>query len=202
LTRSPPVLVALAVTPINPSVAAGNKQSFTATGTFSDNSTQNLTTAVVWSSSNTGVATISNAAGTQGQATGVTVGSATITATSGSISGSSTLTVTPAVLMSIAVTPINPSVAVGNKQSFTATGTFSDNSTQDLTTTAVWSSSNTGIATISNSSGSQGLATSVATGTTTIQATSGSVNGSTTLTVTAPVLVSLVVTPDNTVISL
>src|SRR6185369_5763764 len=75
----------------------GAVQQFTATGTFSDNSTQDLTTVVTWSSSDLAKAAISNAAGTNGQATALGAGTASITATSGSVSGSSTLTVTAAV---------------------------------------------------------------------------------------------------------
>jgi hypothetical protein len=51
---------------------------------------------VTWSSSDTGVAAISNVAGSNGLAKAAGIGSATITATSGSISGSTTVTVTPA----------------------------------------------------------------------------------------------------------
>ena len=89
------------------------------------------------------VATISNAAGSNGLATSVSAGSTTITAASGSISGSTTLTVTPATLVSIEVTPANPSIAKGTSKQFTATGTYSDNTTQNLTTAVTWSSSNT-----------------------------------------------------------
>jgi hypothetical protein len=86
----------------------------------------------------------------------------------------------PPTLTSIAVTPATPSVALSTPQQFKATGTFSDNSTQDLTATATWSSSATTIATIS----SAGLAATVGVGPTTIKATSGSVSGSTPFTVT------------------
>jgi hypothetical protein len=89
-------------------------------------------------------------------------------------------------LQSIAVTPANPSVAVGTLQQFVATGTYSDGSTQVLTTTATWGSSLTGFATISNASGSNGQASTVAAGASTITATSGTISGSTLLTVTAP----------------
>ena len=88
-----------------------------------------------------------------------------------------------AVLSSIAVTPTQPSVAIGSAQQFTATGTYSDGTTNNLTASATWSSSNAGVATISNTSGSQGLATGAALGTTTITATVNSVNGSTSLAV-------------------
>ena len=86
----------------------------------------------------------------------------------------------PPVLVSIAVTPANPSIMVGGQQQFTATGTYSDGSRQDLTNSATWTSSVPSVATIN----STGLATGVAAGTTTIQATSGSIYGTTTLTVT------------------
>ena len=42
------------------------------------------------------------------------------------------------VLTSIAVTPVTPSVALGLTQQFTATGTYSDNSTADLTNEVTW----------------------------------------------------------------
>src|SRR5581483_9671568 len=102
----------------------------------------------------------------------------TITATVGSITGSTVLTVTPATLQSIAVTPANPSISKGATQQFTATGTFSDNSTQVLNN-AVWSSGTVSVATIN----ATGLATALATGTSTITATVGSITGSTVLTV-------------------
>ncbi len=56
---------------------------------------------------------------------------------------------------------------------------------QDLTATVTWNSSTTGVASISNATGSKGLATAIAQGTTTITAVSGNVYGSATLTVTA-----------------
>ena len=52
----------IAVTPANPTIQTGGTQQFTATGTYSDNSTQNLSSQVTWSSSSTAVATI-NAGG-------------------------------------------------------------------------------------------------------------------------------------------
>jgi uncharacterized protein YjdB len=180
-------LTSIAVTPASPSIAKGLTQQFTATGTYSDNSTQDLTSQVTWASATTSVATIT--AG--GLATGVATGSSTISATSGSIVGSTVLTVTAAVLESIAVTPAGPSIAKGATQQFTATGTYSDNSTQNLTNSVTWASATTSVATIT----SAGLATGVATGSSTISATLGGVTGSTTLTVTAAVLESIAVTP-------
>jgi len=89
-------------------------------------------------------------------------------------------TTAPPTLVSISVTPVNPSIVAGSTQQFTARGTFSDGTTADITNSVVWSSSNLAVATIS----ATGLATTLSAGTTTISATSGAVVGQTTLTVT------------------
>ena len=102
-----PTLVSIAVTPPNPTIQTGLTQQFTATGTYSDLSTQNITTQVTWASSHTGVATFSPTV--KGLATGVSAGSTTISATLSGVTGSTTLTVQAApapTLISIAVTPL------------------------------------------------------------------------------------------------
>ena len=106
-----PTLTSITVTPTNPSVAAGNQLQFTATGNYSDGSHQNLTASATWTSSAPTVATIASG----GLATGVAVGTTTIQAASGTINGSTTLTVTPPVLLSITVTPADPSIAAGTQ---------------------------------------------------------------------------------------
>jgi trimeric autotransporter adhesin len=195
LTVTPAALVSIALIPANPSIANGTQQQFAATGTYTDTSTHDVTAVVTWSASDTTVATISNASGSNGLATSVGQGSVTITATLGTIAGVTGLTVTPAALVSIAVIPANASIANGTGQQFAATGTYTDNSTQPLTTAVNWSSSDTTVASISNASGSNGLASSVGQGTVTITATLGSISGSTGLTVTAATLVSIAITP-------
>jgi hypothetical protein len=178
---SPTPPVSIAVTPLNSSVPKGATQQFLATGTFADNSTRNLTTAVTWASSDTGIATI-NAAGL---ATAVATGTTTITAVSGTIASTPvTLTVTPAAVSAITIAPANPSIAAGATVQFTATGTLTDGTTQDLTTAVTWSSLSSFTATISNTAGTNGLATGVNAGTTTIRAVSGGISKSTLLTVT------------------
>src|SRR5207248_2365969 len=152
----------------------GTTQQFTAVGTYSDGSTLEMTNSVSWSSSDTSVATITSG----GLATSITQGSSTISA-SGGATGSTTLTVGPATLVSIAVTPANPSMPKGGTQQFTATGTYSDGSMVDVTSSATWVSSNTAVATIT----AGGLASATAQGTSQVSATSGGVTGSTTLTV-------------------
>jgi hypothetical protein len=97
-----------------------------------------------------------------------------------SLAGAGTL----ASLSSISITPANFTIPVGSTQQFTATGRFPNNILLNLTKLVYWSSSATSVATISNSLGSQGLATGKAAGTTTIKASSlNGISGSTSLTV-------------------
>jgi poly(3-hydroxybutyrate) depolymerase len=191
LTITPATLVSLVVTPAVPTIPSGVTQQFTAIGTFTDGSTQNLTTLATWTSNATAVATISNVAGSQGLATGQSTGTATITATVGEASGGTTLTIAPAALLSIAVSPATSSIAQGATQSFTAVGTFSDNSTQNLTSSVTWISSVASVASINSS----GVAVGMSAGTSSISATLGTITGVTTITVTATALVSISVNP-------
>ncbi len=197
LSITPATLVSIAITPPVPSIALGTSETFTATGTYSDHSTQNLTAQVTWNSATLSVATISNATGTRGVATSVATGTSLITAALSSVTSPAvTFTVTQATLVSIAITPPAPSIALGTSETFTATGTYSDNSTQNLTTQVTWNSATLSVATISNATGTSGVATSVATGTALITAALGSVTSpAVTFTVTPATLVSIAITP-------
>jgi hypothetical protein len=180
LTVTPPALQSIAVLPSTASVAAGLTQQFSAVGHYSDGSTQPLTTNVTWSSSNTNIATVGNIAGINGLASGVAAGGpVTITAKLGSISGTAQVTVTAAVLVSITISPVSPSVPIGRAQKFTAVGTYSDGSNRGITNSVTWASSSTGVATIAAS----GSASTKAIGTTMISATQGKVSNSTMMTV-------------------
>ncbi len=141
-------LTSIAITPANPpSFAKGTTEQFTATGTYSDSSTQNLTTVVTWTSSNTSVLTINSS----GLATGTGAGSATISAAyQGKTATTPSVQVTAATVASIAVTPANASITTTGTQQYTATATYTDATTQNVTSTVTWSSSNTTVATITS----------------------------------------------------
>jgi 6-phosphogluconolactonase (cycloisomerase 2 family) len=196
LTVSGKTLASITVTPSNPSIAMGLTEQFTATGTYTDSSTQDLTSMVAWTSSNPSVASINTA----GTATAAAVGSATITAILSGVSGTTTLTVKAAALVSIAVTPATPSIAKGTTQQFVATGTYTDGTTLPITAMVAWTSSDTAVASIGIAAGQQGLAKGLSVGTTTISAALNGISGSTLLTVTPAVLLSIAVTPANPVI--
>ena len=181
------VLDSITVSPASSSIAKGLTQQFTANGTYSDLSTQNITANVTWVSSNTTVATISDT----GLATAFNVGSTTIMTTQGEINGNTTLTVGPKELISVTVSPADVSIPEGCSQQFTANGTYSDGTYADLTSSATWTSSDTMVTTID----STGLATAINTGSTIIRATFGETNGIAFFDVTPAEPAGLSVTP-------
>ena len=87
-------------------------------------------------------------------------------------------------LLSIAVTPADAAIFPHRMEQFTATGTYSDGRTHDLTRRVTWSSSALDVATISR----EGLASAIGAGQTTIEAALGAINGSTTFNVASFIL--------------
>jgi hypothetical protein len=103
-----PALVSITLTPNPASVMVGLTRQLTATGHYSDGSTQNLTGSATWSSSNSTIASVSNASGTRGRVTGkIPNAQVTITAMYQSIPGRVTLTVTKA-FSSVSITSQTP----------------------------------------------------------------------------------------------
>ena len=80
-------------------------------------------------------------------------------------------------LTSISIISSNTNIGVGNTLKLRAIGSYSNNTTQDITTLVTWSSSNSAVATISNAAGSEGIATGIALGLTQISAVIGMING-------------------------
>jgi hypothetical protein len=182
--------ISISITPVNPFMAVSTSHQFSTTALLEDvvsggtaTITQDLTSSptLSWSVSDPTIVTISS---TGLVTTGTTTGTPTITAvylfSSTTLTATTTLTITDTALASIAVSPTTSliSLSTTTQQQFAAQGTFADTSKTPpgLTSSWIWSSSNTGVATISNTAGSYGLATA---GTTT--------NTQTTITATDPI---------------
>ncbi|MFZ4855885.1 MAG: Ig-like domain-containing protein [Desulfuromonadaceae bacterium] len=182
------------VTPATASVAKGLAVQFTASGLFSDSTTQDLTFDAVWGTTPGTFASVSNDPASKGLATSSAVGTESITATFGTFPAPpATLTVTAAVLQLITVTStIDPLIVVGISTAvpFTATGTYSDKSTGNITSQVTWESSQTSVATFDSTN--SGIATTKGAGTTIISASLGGVSGTKNLTQT---LKTLSITP-------
>lgn len=178
-------LVSVSVTPATAAVLVGASQQYSATASYSDGTSQNVTTSSAWASASPLIASV---APSTGLARGLTPGSAVISATFGGKTGAGTLVVStppPPTLVSIAVTPATATIQTGATQQFVATGTYSDSSTALITNAVIWSSSSPAFATIAPS----GMATGVAPGTTTITATQGALRGNAVLNVIAAPIV-------------
>jgi len=168
-------IVALQISPLNSVIMPNGTQQYTATATFGNNTTGDATSKVTWSSSVNNIATINSA----GLATGgSTLGTTTITAKSGGVIANTGLTISNQTVISVTVSPNTLFLTAGSSQQLSAMATLSNNGTQDVTGSATWSSSNTGVATVSG-----GLVTGVITGSATITATYGGQTGSAAVTV-------------------
>ncbi len=186
-------VTSIAVTPSPMSLQIGKTEQFTATATYSDGSTSDVTSSANWSSSTPAVATIN----TSGLATGLSIGSTTVKAALTGVSGTATLTV-PKSLSGISVSPASANVQIGATQQFQATGTYSDGSTGNVTTSASWTSSVPSVATVDAS----GLATAVASGSATITASLGGFSATAALSVsTVAIVTSIAVSPTSPTIA-
>ncbi|PYO35189.1 MAG: hypothetical protein DMD74_08225 [Gemmatimonadetes bacterium] len=178
-------VASVTVTPATASVMVGQVAQFTAIPKDA-NGFALAGRVVTWSSNNTAVATVN----ASGLATGVAVGSATITATSEGKNGTAVLTVSNVPVASVTVAPASGSVPAGQTLQFTATP--KDASGTPLSGRVVtWMSSNASVATVNGS----GLVYGVAAGSATITATSEGQSGTAAITVTPVPVASVTVAP-------
>lgn len=137
-----PTLTSVSVGPQNLSIQINEQWKMSATGTYSDGSQKTPTSGVVWFSADSAVASVDQSSG---QVTGLTIGSATISASSGSCSactGSTTVTVVLQGVNSIAVTPGEQTVQInGSPAYYTALANGSTNITNAGATWSVVDSS-------------------------------------------------------------
>lgn len=187
------VLSSITIRPANRKIAQLTSQQFQAIGTYTDGSTHNVTGQVSWGSSNSSVATISRG----GRAKGLAPGTTTIAGSVQSISASTTLEVTNATIVRVSVRPSGRTIASGTSLLFSATGLFSDNTTQVITRDSTWSSDNDAVAILRGGN----TATAVGAGAANITATFDGVAGSAPLDVSSAILVSISVTPTSVLLA-
>ena len=181
--------ITLAVTPFDNSILQGTTRTFTAFKVSKDGTSTDVTSEVTWTSSATSIATIN----ASGKATGLASGDSVITATLGSLSESVDLNVHNKTISSLVVTPPRSIAIVNVTKEFHAIAYFADASTQDVSESATWTTTNSSIATVENNGGI--LAKSD--GTATVNAALNSHSGNARLDVLSASPTNLVISPVN-----
>ncbi|MEN9945927.1 MAG: hypothetical protein RLZZ293_313, partial [Pseudomonadota bacterium] len=180
-------LQALNVSINNTSIAKGLTTQATATGTYSDKSTHDLTTNASWSANNSNVTVVN------GKVTGVNTGSTEISATYAGISNKATVNVTDAVLESVAISAPSNTIVKGLNETLTLVASYSDGSNASLTNGVSWTSSDSAIISVKN-----GVVTANAAGSATITASYNGKTATYTLTATAAQVTDIQLVVDNT----
>ncbi|HWR17426.1 MAG TPA: Ig-like domain-containing protein [Terriglobales bacterium] len=184
---STPTLQSISIQSPSTSVVLGRTLQLTALGNY-NNQTSSPLSGVTWTSSNPAVATIAN-----GLVTSVGQGTTTLTVTSAGVSTSVTITVTAPEVTQVDVAPATQQINVGQTHQLTATARYTNNTSADVTTQATWTSADT-----TKVSVAAGLVNGVAAGASiTVSAQFGGKTGTASITVTAPVLQSLSMSPVN-----
>jgi hypothetical protein len=162
--RVAPLLDSIAVTPTGVSVTPGETRQFTATATYTDRSTSDVTATSTWTSNTPGVATVD----THGLVTGISKGFAGIIAQVGFRSGAASLEVKnpSATITSVSTEPASATLTPGATVQLAFFGNLSNGTRKDVTASATWSSSALGVATVTTT----GFVTVAGSGTATITA--------------------------------
>ncbi|MFT3698693.1 MAG: Ig-like domain-containing protein [Kofleriaceae bacterium] len=176
------------ISPIAVVTTVGAVTQMSASATYSDGTVVDVTAQGAWDVGNATVATVSNAAATRGQLTGVTAGITTVTFELDTVTASAAVIVSAATLDDLIVTPPALVLPAGMDGAVVALGHYSDGSSVDVTSQATWSSSDSTIATVSNAQGTFGHVVAKAAGTATITVTKGAITKTVSVTVTAAVL--------------
>ena len=179
-------LLTILVTPVDPIVNVGTVGLFQANAIYTNGDKINISANAIWSTSTPGIAAISNSSNSIGQATALTEGIVTISASFGGLVGESTAVVSPPCSGSKpdSIYIVKPqTILVGEKLQLSVIGVYEGGSCEQVETgqsATVWSSNNNNIATVDNKSG---VVFGIAAGGTTIDVKFKSDTASTTLTV-------------------
>lgn len=191
-----PTIESLDVTPKAVTLDVGTTQKYTAMAKYSDNSYEDVSAQVAWSLANDD-GTITLDAADPSIATAAATGTDFIVATLGTLTTTASeragVTVVDSTLTSLVVEPADSDLIIGVDRQFSATGTYDDGHTQDLTDESDWSSGNTSLVTISGN----GVATPLAKGNTTITASVGVLSDTATVSINDPnEIAGIVITPE------
>jgi hypothetical protein len=184
-------LVDLIVTPDRADLSSGAEEALQAEGTYDDGHTQDLTDESVWSSSNEGIASVTDS----GIVTAESEGDAMITATLDGLSDDASIFVRdPVGIDFIEVSPQNVETVIEGSQQYSALAHYTDGEIRNVTNSALWISSNPNVA--NHDLFRKGQFNAMAEGTTEISAELGINNvGTSTMSVIRFFITDITVTP-------
>lgn len=184
------VITATSISVSTGAVSGGIGTQFAISATAQNaSSTFDVTSTAVWTSSNNAVATVSN-----GVISLVSAGTAVVTATYAGLTANVNVTVANKSLVSITISG-GSTVQINGTKNLVATANYSDASTQVVTNSVIWASSNTAVLSASNTLPNVGRVTGIAAGTSNVTATMGAVSGSLVVTVNSVTISSIAITP-------
>ncbi|MDX2469071.1 MAG: Ig-like domain-containing protein [SAR324 cluster bacterium] len=170
---------------------AGQTGQLKVIATYKDTTTKNLTSTATYTSTNTDLAYFDD--NTKGYVTFEAAGEVTLSVTYNTVRKNIPITVVTA--ESVTVSTEDNTITLDNDADYTATATLSNGKTQDVSELATWSSSDTTVASVSNTAGSRGLVSPITAGTSTITADIYGTTGTDSLTISASGLQGLELTP-------
>lgn len=143
LTVTEAVLESLTGNVTSVTLNEGEVFQLTLTGNYSDGSTRVHTEDATWSSTDTSVATVSDAAGTKGEVTAVVSGTSEISAAFGG--KTAFISVEVSTVTSVAVSPTTVDAPMNEAIPLTVTATYSSGATRNVSASATWASTHPGV---------------------------------------------------------
>ncbi|WP_232775084.1 MULTISPECIES: Ig-like domain-containing protein [unclassified Shewanella] len=191
LTVTDAALSYIQVTPVKVKVAAGTEGQFEARAFYTDGHSEDITLVASWTSLDQAIVYIGTGSLDGGFANALNVGNTQVKAQYLGMSSTAVVEVTAAELLELTVTPPDTSVSAGLDQPYQAFARFSDGSSKEVSLESSWQSSKTDIATIDTA----GIAHTLYSGVTEIQASYKTLMAATSLFVNEPILTELQLTP-------
>ncbi|WP_052707908.1 Ig-like domain-containing protein [Vibrio neptunius] len=182
----------ITITPSAVNLAKGHHQPLTATATYSNGLSMNISDSVTWVSDDPSKATITSQTD-HGLLNGVSIGSTTVTAIKEGITSQSVnVDVSDAVITGITVTPSIVNIAKGQHQTLAANAVYSDGTSSIISNSVTWRPVDNSTATVTSS----GVLSGSKVGKTTLTAVKDNVTSNTVgVVVSDAVITSISVTP-------
>lgn len=177
-------------------LAINTEKSLTVQGSFSNGTSQNLTREASWQTADSLICNISISEGHSVLLKAHAAGLCTVSARFSDFSSSIFFSISESQITNITITPTDTNIANGSNIQFSATGIYTDNSTQDLTNQVLWSTTTNNIEVDTN-----GLAKALQVGLSTVKANLLGISTETNVTVTSATLESISISPNELIIN-